>query len=162
MDQDSAGQFAWTVEQCVASGCSVLVVDCGALDFCDSSGLTELLLAHRATLAGSGALHLAGPLPELLTRFSLTGMDQVFSVHPDVAAALDSAGLASLGPAQALDPVQVPAAAAAAATPAAVGPLGLLAELTSHHEERRRARQAARGRLAPPLPERTTPPCANP
>ncbi|MFG3040594.1 STAS domain-containing protein [Streptomyces sp. NPDC048330] len=71
-----------------------VVVDLAALTFCDSSGISALLRLYRRLTAHHRELRLAAVPRNVLRLFSLTGLDQVFAVHPDVPGALagDTAG----------------------------------------------------------------------
>jgi anti-sigma B factor antagonist len=65
-----------------------LVIDLAALDFCDSTGITTLMVARNRALAADGHIALAA-LPDHVVRiFSLIGLDRVFTVHPTVADAI--------------------------------------------------------------------------
>ena len=67
---------------------STIVVDLRHLDFMDSSGLAALL-RRNATLDGSSELRIVVK-PGIIERlFEVSGIDQVFSIYPDVQAAID-------------------------------------------------------------------------
>ena len=68
-----------------------LVIDLSALDFIDCSSVGALLRAQRLG-QGGGDVVLAAPQPYVRRLLALTGADEVFQVHPSVAAAV--AGLA--------------------------------------------------------------------
>jgi anti-anti-sigma factor len=71
-----------------ATATTVVVVDCSALDFCDSTGLNVLLTARlRAVEAGIG-IRLAALRGHVVRMFEITGAGDVFSIHPDLADAL--------------------------------------------------------------------------
>jgi anti-anti-sigma factor len=60
-----------------------LVLDLAGMDFCDSSGLTALLVARdRAQAAGAGIALAAVPAPALRI-LRIVGLDQIFPLHPD-------------------------------------------------------------------------------
>ncbi|MFF7381925.1 anti-sigma factor antagonist [Streptomyces griseoluteus] len=65
-----------------------VVVDCAALTFCDSSGISALLRLYQRLTAEQRALRLAAVPASVSRLFSLTGLDQLFSVHKDAAEAL--------------------------------------------------------------------------
>lgn len=89
LDHDTADPLRQALAAALAgAGPARLVVDCGGLRFCDSTGLNVLLRARMAARAAGGGLELAA-LPRPVARmFRLTGADQVFRVHPDLEAAL--------------------------------------------------------------------------
>ncbi|MFC8586279.1 STAS domain-containing protein [Streptomyces sp. NPDC057217] len=65
-----------------------VVIDCSHLTYCDSTGITALLKLYNQLSAQSGSLRLAS-VPAFLDRlFTLTGLDQIFSLHADVDEAL--------------------------------------------------------------------------
>jgi anti-sigma B factor antagonist len=64
------------------------VLDLSRLEFCDSSGLGELIAAHkRATTTGRG-LYLADVGPAVRAAITATSLDQLFVIRSDVAAVL--------------------------------------------------------------------------
>ncbi|MFE1228743.1 STAS domain-containing protein [Streptomyces sp. NPDC058745] len=67
-----------------------LVLDLGAITFCDSSGITVLIAARNHALAAGAAIALAA-VPERVTRiFRIVGLDQVFPSHASAQAAEDA------------------------------------------------------------------------
>ncbi|MCX4751048.1 STAS domain-containing protein [Kitasatospora sp. NBC_01287] len=67
---------------------SALVVDCSALDYCDSTGVSALLRCYAAVQEVGGSFCIA-EVPEALARvFEITGLNTVFTCHDTVAAAL--------------------------------------------------------------------------
>ena len=72
------------------AGASALVVDLTATTFLDSAGVTALVRASRRASASDAVLRLAVTAPAVLRVLNLVGLDQLISVYPSVAAALDS------------------------------------------------------------------------
>ena len=72
------------------AGASALVVDLTATTFIDSAGVTALVRASRRASASDAVLRLAVTAPAVLRVLNLVGLDQLISVYPSVAAALDS------------------------------------------------------------------------
>ena len=67
-----------------------LVFDLSALTFCDSSGITVLVVARNRALAAHAGVALAA-LPDQVARiFAVAGLDQVFSLYPSVEAAAEA------------------------------------------------------------------------
>jgi anti-anti-sigma factor len=60
---------------------SLVVVDCTALDYCDSTGITGLIQLHQRLAGHGGVLRLAAVPASVARIFALTGLDQVISVH---------------------------------------------------------------------------------
>ncbi|MCX4661575.1 STAS domain-containing protein [Streptomyces uncialis] len=61
-----------------------LRLDCTALRFCDTMGISALLMIHRKTTARDVRLHLDGPPPFLERILNTTGVRQLFHspAHP--------------------------------------------------------------------------------
>ncbi|MFD7736106.1 STAS domain-containing protein [Kitasatospora phosalacinea] len=88
LDHDSVGPLRETLERAVADPPKRLVVDCGGLEFCDSTGLNLLLRAHAAALHAGLPLLLAAPGAVVARMLAITGADEVLDVHPTVEEAL--------------------------------------------------------------------------
>jgi anti-anti-sigma factor len=88
LDHHTADLLREPLDRCVEDGYSRLVVDCAGLEFCDSTGLNVLLGARLKAEASGGGVHLAGMRPAVARVFEITGADAVFTVHPDLDAAL--------------------------------------------------------------------------
>lgn len=65
-----------------------VVVDLSGVAFIDSTGLGELVGAHKALVEKGARLHLAASNERVRRLLSITGLDEVLDVHPDRAAAL--------------------------------------------------------------------------
>jgi len=65
-----------------------LVLDLSRLEFCDSSGLGELIAAHKRAAATGRGLYLADVGPAVRAAITATSLDQLFVIRPDVAAVL--------------------------------------------------------------------------
>lgn len=110
LDHDSVGPLRDALEQAVASPPGRLVVDCGGLEFCDSTGLNLLLRAHAAADRAGVPLLLAAPGAVVARMLEITGANEVLVVRPSVDEALaappdgpDGAVAAPLGGASAAD-----------------------------------------------------------
>ncbi|MFK3733775.1 STAS domain-containing protein [Streptomyces sp. NPDC088090] len=90
LDHDSVVQLdeAGRRETAPGGGEGTVVADLGALTFCDSSGVSALLRLYRGLEARQRRLALAAVPRTVLRLFTLTGLDQIFTVHPDVHEAL--------------------------------------------------------------------------
>ncbi|MFG2437202.1 STAS domain-containing protein [Streptomyces sp. NPDC048508] len=65
-----------------------VVIDCAALTFCDSTGLSALVLLHQGLAAQERALRLAAVPDGLAQVFSVTGLDQLFATYTNTGEAL--------------------------------------------------------------------------
>ncbi|MFC8454108.1 STAS domain-containing protein [Kitasatospora sp. NPDC057223] len=65
----------------------ILVVDLGAVTFCDSIGLNALLRARADAIQQGTALHLTRPTHIVARMLEITGTDQVFTIDQHVPAA---------------------------------------------------------------------------
>ncbi|MFE5794295.1 STAS domain-containing protein [Streptomyces sp. NPDC056503] len=90
LDFDSAVQLdeAARGEPAPSGGKGPVVVDLAAVTFCDSSGVSALLRLHRRLSAQGRLLTLAAVPPTVLRLFALTGLDRIFTAHPDAERAL--------------------------------------------------------------------------
>jgi anti-sigma B factor antagonist len=85
------------------TGPADVVIDVSAVTFCDSSGLSALLAAHRRTRRRGGSVTLRGPRGTLRRILRLTGVDVLFVVEDPDDAARDGAAPAGEVPPHALD-----------------------------------------------------------
>lgn len=88
LDHHTADLLGTQLDRCVDAGMARLVVDCSALEFCDSTGLNVLLSARLKAEAAGGAVHLVGMLPAVARVFEITGAEAVFAVHESLDDAL--------------------------------------------------------------------------
>ncbi|CQR65722.1 STAS domain-containing protein [Streptomyces leeuwenhoekii] len=71
-------------------GTSAVIIDLSGVTYCDSTGITVLITAYRRAQATGSSLSLAGVNPDQMRVFSVVGLDQVFTFHPSVQAALSA------------------------------------------------------------------------
>jgi anti-sigma B factor antagonist len=71
-----------------------VVVDLTGVSFLDSTGLGEIVGAHKALQAAQGRLHLVAGNDRVRRLVAITGLDGVLPVHPDRATAWSALGLA--------------------------------------------------------------------
>ncbi|GAA3020535.1 STAS domain-containing protein [Streptomyces fulvorobeus] len=64
-----------------------LVLDLGRMQFCDSSGITALIVARNHALAAQADITLAAVPAHTLRVLHIVGLDQVFRLNPDSQAA---------------------------------------------------------------------------
>ncbi|MFD7131560.1 STAS domain-containing protein [Streptomyces sp. NPDC059894] len=80
------------VDEVLRSPGTGVVADLSGLDYCDSTGLTEIIRAfHRAEAAGV-TFSVAGLTPALDRLFRIAGLDELFPLHPAVQDAVDALG----------------------------------------------------------------------
>ncbi|MEY2243996.1 STAS domain-containing protein [Streptomyces sp. SAS_267] len=87
LDYDSAPDLRETVKDLPLTSGQLLVLDLAGLEHCDSSGLTVLLAARNLATEQGADLALAA-IPDNTARIlSITGLDRVFTIHPDASTA---------------------------------------------------------------------------
>ncbi|MFF3634817.1 STAS domain-containing protein [Streptomyces sp. NPDC002250] len=69
-----------------------VIADLSALDYCDSTGMTEIITAHHRTEDKGSSFSVAGLSPALSQLFRVAGLDQLLAVYPSVEEALDALG----------------------------------------------------------------------
>lgn len=88
LDLSVASRVDRAVEEVAADGFTLLVVDVGHLDFCDSSGLGALMRASRTVCGAGGSCVVAGARGAVQRLFALTSMARVLTLSADVQPAL--------------------------------------------------------------------------
>ncbi|MFJ7154352.1 STAS domain-containing protein [Streptomyces sp. NPDC101118] len=88
IDIDCRAEVRQSFSQAVARATEALVVDCGRLEFCDSTLLNALIQLHRQAQARELGLALAAPPAQLLRLLTLTGTGNLLPTHRTVAHAL--------------------------------------------------------------------------
>ena len=92
IDYANAKSVSSQLSAALAARPAVLVVDLAGTTFCDSAGIALLAQAHRAAAAAGTQIRLVVPSGGLVIRvFSLAGVDQVWSLHASLDAALTAA-----------------------------------------------------------------------
>jgi anti-anti-sigma factor len=66
---------------------SGLILDLSGITYCDSTGVSVLVHAHRRAEAAGATLALAGAAPEVFRLLSLTGLDRFLRSYDSVAGA---------------------------------------------------------------------------
>ena len=59
----------------------LMVIDCAALEYCDSTGITGLIKVHQRLSASAGVLRLAAVPGSVARVFALTGLAELIAVH---------------------------------------------------------------------------------
>lgn len=65
-----------------------LIVDLEEVQFCDSSGLSALLIADRAMREHGGSVHLVNVHKKVMDLMKITQLDRLFTIDATIAAAL--------------------------------------------------------------------------
>ncbi|MFI9467198.1 STAS domain-containing protein [Streptomyces sp. NPDC052492] len=68
-----------------------VVLDLSGVTFCDSTGITVFVTAHRRSQAAGSSLGLAGVSPAQMRVLQMVGLDEVFTFHADVDEAVRAA-----------------------------------------------------------------------
>ena len=76
------------LDEQIQAGRTNLVVDLTDVTFLDSTGLGVLVGRLKLTRTRGGSMRLVGKDDRVLKVFSITGLDKVFEIHPDLESAL--------------------------------------------------------------------------
>jgi anti-sigma B factor antagonist len=90
-----AGNVAMTLRAAVTPTGRYLVIDLSETIAIDSTALGEIVRLHRRLLTLGGGVVLAAPTPTVRKVLSITRLDGLFALHPDVAAATTAIGMPS-------------------------------------------------------------------
>lgn len=88
IDASKAPIFKDEMTRCIEGGQNQIVLDLSQVDFIDSSGLGALVSCLKR-LGPRGSLAVAGATGAVSRLFTLTRMDRVFALHPNVEAAVE-------------------------------------------------------------------------
>jgi anti-sigma B factor antagonist len=83
LDGVKGSQLRRMVEAALQSGHQVLLLDCAAVEFMDSSGLGALVMALKQTRASGGRLALCQINDQIKMLLELTDMESVFEIFAD-------------------------------------------------------------------------------
>ena len=98
LDGRRARELRELVEREVGSGRTRFVIDLGAVEFIDSSGLGALVWSHRRAAEAGGAVLLCGIGSRVRSLMALTRLDEVLSTRTGVTAALAELLTSPTGP----------------------------------------------------------------
>lgn len=95
LDVDSAAVLHEALGDLIAQGALRIVLDLHELSFCDSIGLSALVVTHKHCAGRGGYLRLAAPTPFMLKVLDAIGLRRMIAVYASVPAATagDPAGL---------------------------------------------------------------------
>jgi len=111
IDVSNADELRQLLLACADEGHAVLVVDLSETLFCDSTGVHQLVRAHKRATRAGGEVRLVIAAPTVLRLFAIVGIDGFFPIFKD----LDEAVAAP--PAPAVRPMSFPGLATGAAAP---------------------------------------------
>lgn len=83
VDLYSAPELKMRIIDVIDAGKTQIVVDLTKSTFIDSTTLGVLVGARKRLRPQGGSLAVVCPDPDKLTLFEMTGLDRVFSIHPD-------------------------------------------------------------------------------
>lgn len=84
IDLYTAPQLRNELVGALEEGARRLVVDMSRTEFCDSTGISVLLSAMKRARDKGGDLELVAPKPAVMKVLEVTGLDEVFTIHPDL------------------------------------------------------------------------------
>jgi anti-anti-sigma factor len=87
LDMETAPRLRAAIDALIRDGARHIVVDLGGLTFCDSIGLSTLILAHRSCTGDGGYLRLARPNPFVLNLLTVVGVRDSVEIYDSVDAA---------------------------------------------------------------------------
>ena len=87
LDLDTAPQLADTLTQLHTSAVCRIVVDLSGIQFCDSTGLSALVVAYHQARTAGGYLRLADPSPFLLRLLTVVGIRASIPIYRSTGAA---------------------------------------------------------------------------
>lgn len=80
LDGIRGGQLRRKIDEVIKTGNRVILVDCSAVEFMDSSGLGALVMALKQIRSIGGRMSLCGINDQIKMLLELTDMDSVFEV----------------------------------------------------------------------------------
>ncbi|WP_445281873.1 STAS domain-containing protein [Streptomyces sp. DSM 118148] len=83
LDHHTSDQLTQTLHTLLRPPRPAVLLDLSGVSFIDSTGLTCLLQARRAIHGTDGTIDLIAPSPPVRNLLDLTGVNQVFPIHPD-------------------------------------------------------------------------------
>jgi len=88
--RDQAEEFKLILLKHIDNDNIKLVVDIHQCNFLDSTFLSTLLIALKATIKKGGNLKLASPKHDVAEVLEATGMNRVFDIYPNISDAISS------------------------------------------------------------------------
>jgi anti-sigma B factor antagonist len=91
IDTASAAGVGQRLCAAFASRVTMVIADLTSTVFCDSSGVSQLVLAYHCAAAHNAQLRLVVPHPNVLGVPTVVGLDRMLRVYPTLDAALSAA-----------------------------------------------------------------------
>ncbi len=88
IDMANAGRVGAELGSAFAPGVRTVIADMTATRFCDSSGISVLVRAHKQAVASRTELRLVVPSGAVLRALTLVRMDDVLPIYPSLSQAL--------------------------------------------------------------------------
>jgi anti-sigma B factor antagonist len=88
IDMASAGRAGQQLGSAFTPGVRTVIADMTATTFCDSSGISMLVRAHKHAAANNTQLRLVVPSTTVLRALTLAGMDDLLPIYPSLSQAL--------------------------------------------------------------------------
>jgi anti-anti-sigma factor len=88
IDITNADRIGRELSAAIAAGAGIVIADMTGTTFCNSSGISVLVLAHRQAAANGAELRLAVPAAAVLRALKLVRMDSLLPIYPSLDAAL--------------------------------------------------------------------------
>jgi anti-sigma B factor antagonist len=88
IDMANAGRVGAELSSALAPGVRTVIADMTATRFCDSSGISVLVRAHKQAVASRTELRLVVPSGAVLRALTLVRMDDVLPIYPSLSQAL--------------------------------------------------------------------------
>jgi anti-sigma B factor antagonist len=98
VDVSNAADLRQLLLACADEGHAVLVVDMSETAFCDSSGLHQLVRAHKRATAAGGEVRLVIAAPTVLRLFAIVGIDGFFPIFKNLDEAVAGPAAAAVRP----------------------------------------------------------------
>jgi anti-anti-sigma factor len=88
IDMANAGRAGQQLGAAFTPGVRTVIADMTATTFCDSSGISMLVRAHKLAAASNAQLRLVVPSMTVLRALTLVGMDDLLPIYPSLSQAL--------------------------------------------------------------------------
>jgi len=88
--KEQAEEFKSILLNHIEDGDIKLIVDLDQCNFVDSTFLSTLLIALKASMKKGGNLKLASPKHDVAEVLEATGMNRVFGIYPNISEAMES------------------------------------------------------------------------
>ncbi|WP_395297873.1 STAS domain-containing protein [Kitasatospora hibisci] len=83
LDMVSADLLRTALDSALQTAGTTVVIDCGGLGFCDSTGLNAMLRGRAIADAGGSRIELVRPRPLVLRMLELTGATDAFRIRDE-------------------------------------------------------------------------------